>query len=126
LENDGKQNPRSSLLLSRSHALEGWFGNSQRDSTFTRRAFQTLVGAYLEKAKTDGEARPNHARMNGEPRIRNLRLTVRRVLDALAIYPDRAELKREYPELEDEDIRQVLAFAATLLDDKVLPLPHSR
>src|SRR6266403_1781131 len=64
--------------------------------------------------------------MNGEPCIRGLRLTVRRVLEALAIYPDRAELKREYPELEDEDIRQALAFAATLLDDRVLPLPHDR
>ncbi|HKO05677.1 MAG TPA: DUF433 domain-containing protein [Candidatus Acidoferrales bacterium] len=66
------------------------------------------------------------ARMNGEPCIRNLRLTVRRVLEALAVYPDRVELKREYPELEDEDIRQALAFAAALLDDKVLPLPLSR
>jgi uncharacterized protein (DUF433 family) len=63
------------------------------------------------------------ARMNGEPTIRNLRLTVRRVLEALALYPDRAELKREYPELDDEDIRQALAFAAGLLDDKVLALP---
>src|SRR5580700_292672 len=66
------------------------------------------------------------ARMSGEPCIRNLRLTLRRVLEALAIYPDRAELKREYPELEDEDIRQALAFAAALVDDKVLPLPHAR
>ncbi len=64
--------------------------------------------------------------MNGEPCIRGLRLTVRRVLEALAIHPDRAELKREYPELEDEDIRQALAFAATLLDDRVVPLPGSR
>jgi uncharacterized protein (DUF433 family) len=64
------------------------------------------------------------ARMNGEPCIRDLRLTVRRVLEALALYPDRAELKREYPELEDEDIRQALAFAAAMLDDKVLPLPQ--
>ena len=63
----------------------------------------------------------NPARMNGEPCIRNLRLTVRRVLEALATYPDRAELKREYPELEDEDIRQALAFAAAYLDDKILP-----
>jgi len=62
------------------------------------------------------------ARMNGEPCIRDLRLTVRRVLQALAAYPDRAELKREYPELEDEDIRQALAFAAALVDDNVLPL----
>ncbi len=65
------------------------------------------------------------ARVNGEPCIRNLRFTVRRVLEALATYPDRAELKREYPELEDEDIRQALAFAAAYLDDKILP-PVSR
>ena len=41
----------------------------------------------------------NVARMNGEPCIRDLRLTVRRVLEALA-------------------------FAAALVDDKVLPLPQ--
>ena len=64
-------------------------------------------------------------RMNGEPCIRHLRLTVRRVLEALAVYPDRAELKREYPELEDEDIRQALAFAAALVDDKIVPLPQA-
>ena len=68
----------------------------------------------------------NVARLNGEPCIRDLRLAVRRVLEALATYPDRAELKREYPELEDEDIRQTLAFAAALVDDKVLPLPQTR
>jgi uncharacterized protein (DUF433 family) len=51
-------------------------------------------------------------RMNGEPCIRNLRLTVRRVIEALATYPDRAELKSEYPELEDEDVRQALALAS--------------
>ena len=61
------------------------------------------------------------ARMSGEPCIRNTRLTVRRVLEAIATYPDRAELKCEYPEIEDEDIRQALAFAAAYLDDKILP-----
>jgi len=65
-------------------------------------------------------------RMNGEPCIRNLRLTVRRVLEALAVYPDRAELRREYPDLEDEGIRQALAFTAALRDDKVLPRPLAR
>jgi uncharacterized protein (DUF433 family) len=49
--------------------------------------------------------------MNGQPCIRRMRLTVRRVLESLAIYPDAAELKAEYPELEDEDIRQALEFA---------------
>ena len=51
-----------------------------------------------------------------------MRLTVRRVLEALATYPDRQELAQEYPELEDEDIRQALAYAAANLDDQVLEL----
>lgn len=63
------------------------------------------------------------ARMNGQPCVRNLRLTVRRVLEAMATYPDREELRREYPELEDEDLRQALEYAAACLDDKVLPVP---
>ena len=60
--------------------------------------------------------------MNGQPCVRGMRLTVRRVLEALAMYPDREELSAEYPELEDEDIRQALAYAAANLDDKVLEL----
>ena len=64
----------------------------------------------------------NPKRLNGQPCIRDLRLTVRRVLGALAVYPDRAELKREYPELEEEDIRQALAYAASSLDDRIIEL----
>lgn len=60
--------------------------------------------------------------MNGQPCIRGMRLTVRRVLEAAALYPDRAELKREYPELEDDDIRQALEFAASQLDDQIIQL----
>ena len=63
------------------------------------------------------------ARMNGQPCIRGLRLTVRRVLEALATYPDREELRREYPELDDEDIQQALIFAAASLDDRIIELP---
>jgi uncharacterized protein (DUF433 family) len=65
------------------------------------------------------------ARMNGQPCVRNLRLTVKRVLEALSTCSDRDELLREYPELEAEDIAQVLGYAAALLDDKVLELPKS-
>lgn len=54
--------------------------------------------------------------MNGQPCVRGMRLTVRRVLEALAIYPDWNDLVREYPELEPEDIRQCLNFAAQNLD----------
>ena len=50
--------------------------------------------------------------MNGQPCIRGMRLTVRRVIEAVALYPNRDELKAEYPELDDEDVRQALEFAA--------------
>ncbi len=66
------------------------------------------------------------SKMNGQPCIRGMRLTVRRVLEALATYPDRKELRAEYPELEDEDIRQSLAYAAATLDDKVVELRAAR
>jgi uncharacterized protein (DUF433 family) len=65
-------------------------------------------------------------RLNGQPCIRNLRLTVRRVVEAVALYPDREELRRQYPELQDEDIRQALEYAAAMLDDKSLPLAPMR
>jgi uncharacterized protein (DUF433 family) len=41
---------------------------------------------------------------------------------AVALYPDRAELLREYPELEPQDVSQALEFAARNLDDQVLPV----
>jgi len=65
----------------------------------------------------------NPERLNGQPCIRNLRLTVRRVLEALALYPTREEFHREYPELDDEDIRQALGYAAANLDDRIIDLP---
>lgn len=67
----------------------------------------------------------NPARMNGQPCIRNLRITVRRVIELLATYPEREELRREFPELEDEDIRQALIFAATYLDDRIIELSQN-
>lgn len=62
-------------------------------------------------------------KLNGQPCIRGLRITVRRVLEALATYPDREDLRQEYPELEDADIRQALEYAAAALDDRVTDLP---
>jgi uncharacterized protein (DUF433 family) len=62
---------------------------------------------------------------NGQPCIRGQRLTVRRVVEAVSLYPDRAELQRQFPELDDEDIRQALAFAAANLADRTGPLAES-
>ncbi len=62
----------------------------------------------------------NPNRMNGQPCIRNLRLTVRRVIELLATYPNREELQQEFPELEEEDIQQDLVFVSSYLDYRSL------
>ena len=72
--------------------------------------------------KTFNRITRDSAVMNGQPCIRGQRLTVRRVLEAIATYPDREELLAEYPELEDEDIRQALDYAAASLEDKSIEL----
>lgn len=64
----------------------------------------------------------NPNRLNGQPCIRNLRLTVRRVIELLATYPDRTELFQEFPELEEVDIQQALIFASSYLDDRIIEL----
>jgi len=51
-----------------------------------------------------------------------MRLTVRRVVEAVALYPNWDELQNEYPELEKEDIRQALQFAAVNLYEQSIPL----
>jgi len=62
----------------------------------------------------------NAKQINGQPCIRGMRLTVRRVAAAVAAYPAREELFRNYPDLEEEeDIRQALEFAAANLADEV-------
>ncbi len=60
--------------------------------------------------------------LNGQATVRGMRLSVRRVIEALAVYPNWDDLRREYPELEPEDIRQALEFAARNLDESVQPL----
>ncbi len=64
----------------------------------------------------------NPALVNGQPCIRGMRLTVKRVVEAVALYPNREDLFLEYPELDAEDVRQALDFAACNLDDSVIQL----
>jgi uncharacterized protein (DUF433 family) len=58
--------------------------------------------------------------LDGQPCIRNLRITVRRVLEILALYDTREELFHEYPELEEQDLKQALEYAAANLEDKII------
>jgi uncharacterized protein (DUF433 family) len=51
--------------------------------------------------------------MQGKPCIRGMRITVGLVLNLLANGMGEAEIIREYPDLEPEDIRQCLLYAAS-------------
>ena len=73
-------------------------------------------------SKKLGRITVDPAVMNGQPCIRGMRLTVKRVVESVALYADWDELQAEYPELEKEDIRQALEFAANYLDDQIIPL----
>ena len=58
----------------------------------------------------------------GKPCIRGMRITVRRVLELLATYPDRSGLLEEFPFLETEDLNQALRFAAASVDAETLSI----
>jgi uncharacterized protein (DUF433 family) len=61
----------------------------------------------------------NSNKMNGQPCIRDLRLTVWRVIELLQTYSDRSELYREFPELTEEDIKQAMIYADINLKESV-------
>ncbi len=58
----------------------------------------------------------------GKPCLRGMRITVRRILELLASYPDRASLFADYPFVEPEDLQQVLLYAAATVDDEQLSI----
>jgi uncharacterized protein (DUF433 family) len=49
-------------------------------------------------------------KMGGQPCIRGLRITVKRVLEILRAYPDRNDLFADYPDLEEADLQQALSY----------------
>jgi uncharacterized protein (DUF433 family) len=60
--------------------------------------------------------------MGGKPCIRGLRVTVGTVVGLVASGYSSAEILRLYPCLEDEDIREALAYAAWRVEEVELPL----
>jgi uncharacterized protein (DUF433 family) len=64
----------------------------------------------------------NPNKMNGQPCIRDLRLTVWRVIELLHTYPDRSELYQEFPDLTEEDIKQAMIYADINLKESVKAL----
>ncbi len=65
------------------------------------------------------------AQMGGVPCVRHLRIPVATVLRLLAGGLAEREILSEYPDLQTEDIRECLHFAAVSAMERELPLPHS-
>ena len=61
--------------------------------------------------------------MNGRPCLRGMRVTVGAVVGLVASGYTNQEILAAYPYLEEEDIRQALAYAAWRVEEVELPLP---
>lgn len=63
--------------------------------------------------------------MGGKPCIRGMRVTVGTIVGLLAAGHSTAEILKVYPYLEEDDIREALAYAAWRVQEVELPLVRS-
>ena len=63
--------------------------------------------------------------MGGKPCIRDLRVTVGTVVGLLAAGHSTAHILELYPYLEEDDIREALAYAAWRTEEFESPISHS-
>jgi uncharacterized protein (DUF433 family) len=64
----------------------------------------------------------NPKQMDGLPCIRGLRIPVATVVDMVATGMSENEILAAFPDLEREDIREALRFAAAAVRERQLPL----
>jgi uncharacterized protein (DUF433 family) len=67
-----------------------------------------MLVSHLDRITIDPEI------MTGKPCIRGMRVTVGMIVDAIAGGRSESEILTDFPYLEKEDIRQALAYAASL------------
>jgi uncharacterized protein (DUF433 family) len=60
-------------------------------------------------------------KMGGRACIRNMRITVGAIVSLVAEGVSWDEILSDYPDLEREDIRQALAYAAWLTREEIIP-----
>mgnify|MGYP006274126081 CR=1 FL=1 len=64
----------------------------------------------------------NPAQLNGQPCIRGLRIPVVTVVDMVAAGMSHDEILTDFPDLQAEDIREALRYAAAAVRERQLPL----
>src|SRR6185295_16200167 len=83
----------------------GWPQSGRQRVGRCYRRFMTTIPGYDRITVERGK-------LGGKPCIRGMRISVSRVLDILATYKSRQEIRVDFPDLEDEDLEQALRFAA--------------
>ena len=61
--------------------------------------------------------------MGGKPCLRGMRVTVGMIVGLVASGHQFGEILRAYPYLDEEDIRQALAYAAWRVEEIEVPIP---
>jgi len=64
--------------------------------------------------------------MGGRACIRGMRIPVSLVVGCIANGMSSEDIVGDYPDLEPEDVRQALQYAASLTQEEVHPLPATR
>ena len=64
-------------------------------------------------------------KLGGQACIRGLRIPVHLILDLLAAGESQEEILKDYPDLELEDIREAIEYAAWLAREETFPLPST-
>ena len=68
----------------------------------------------------------NPNQMGGVPCIRGLRIPVATIVGMVADGMTEDDILRDYPDLEREDVREALRYAAEAVRERELPLTTSR
>lgn len=64
----------------------------------------------------------NPHQMSGLPCIRGLRIPVAAIVEMVSEGMSEAEIREDYPDLEVEDIREALRYAAEAVRERELPI----
>lgn len=77
----------------------------------------------MEAMQTLDRITRNPEIMGGRPCIRGMRVTVGTIVGLVAAGHSSKEVLQAYPYLEEDDIRQSLAYAAWRVEEIEIPLP---
>ena len=114
------EGPRSRCAAS--EALSRFCRVLRNQESHGRPEFRCSVGVQLKAMVLDRITR-NPAVMGGEPCVRGMRVMVGTIVGLVASGRTTAEILTAYPYIEEEDIRQALAYAAWRVEELEVPLP---